>query len=732
LGVEFQTHPIMNIKRNIIFALESRKKNGVPIVENVPIRMRVIFASQRIEFTTGYRIDVAKWDADKQRVKNGCTNKLKQSAAEINTDLLKYYAEIQNIFKEFEVQEVMPTTQQLKEAFNMRMKDTSEEQPEEAPVSFWEVFDEFVKECGNQNNWTASTYEKFAAVRNHLKEFKEDATFNYFDEFGLNEYVNFLRDTKDMRNSTIGKQMGFLKWFLRWSFKKGHHQNIAYDTFKPKLKTTSKKVIFLTWDELNKLKDYQIPKDKQYLERVRDVFLFCCFTSLRYSDVRNLKRSDVKSDHIEITTVKTADSLTIELNKYSKAILDKYKDIHFENYMALPVISNQKMNDYLKELGELAEINEPVRETYYKGNERIDEVTPKYALLSTHAGRRTFICNALALGIPVMPTTQQLKEAFNMRMKDTSEEQPEEAPVSFWEVFDEFVKECGNQNNWTASTYEKFAAVRNHLKEFKEDATFNYFNEFGLNEYVNFLRDTKDMRNSTIGKQMGFLKWFLRWSFKKGHHQNIAYDTFKPKLKTTSKKVIFLTWDELNKLKDYQIPKDKQYLERVRDVFLFCCFTSLRYSDVRNLKRSDVKSDHIEITTVKTADSLTIELNKYSKAILDKYKDIHFENYMALPVISNQKMNDYLKELGELAEINEPVRETYYKGNERIDEVTPKYALLSTHAGRRTFICNALALGIPAQVVMKWTGHSDYKAMKPYIDIADDIKANAMNKFNQL
>ena len=62
LGVEFQTHPIMNIKRNIIFALENREKNGVPIVESVPIRMRVIYASQRIEFTTGYRIDVAKWE----------------------------------------------------------------------------------------------------------------------------------------------------------------------------------------------------------------------------------------------------------------------------------------------------------------------------------------------------------------------------------------------------------------------------------------------------------------------------------------------------------------------------------------------------------------------------------------------------------------------------------------------------------------------------------------------
>jgi integrase len=153
---------------------------------------------------------------------------------------------------------------------------------------------------------------------------------------------------------------------------------------------------------------------------------------------------------------------------------------------------------------------------------------------------------------------------------------------------------------------------------------------------------------------------------------------------------------------------------------------------VYNLKRSDVKDNHIEVTTVKTADNLVIELNNHSKAILAKYKDVMFEYDKVLPVISNQKMNDYLKELGELAEINEQIRETYYKGNQRIDEVTPKYALLGTHAGRRTFICNALSLGIPPQVVMKWTGHSDYKAMKPYIDIADDIKANAMDKFNQL
>ena len=391
----------MNIKRNIIFTLESRKKDGVLIVENVPIRMRVNFASKRIEFTTGYRIDAAKWDTDKQRVRNGCTNKLKQSASEINASLLGYYTEVQEIFKKFEVEEIMPTPEQIKEAFNALHKPIEEvKQRKSTPNAFYKAFDEFVRDCGRQNDWTDSTYEKFAAVKNHLMNFRTELTFDFFDEKGLNDYVTYLRDVKEMRNSTIGKQLSFLKWFLRWAFKKGVHQNNAYDSYKPKLKSTQKKIIFLTWEELNKLREFEIPAAKQALDRVRDVFLFQCFTGLRYSDVFNLRRSDIKGDHIEVTTVKTSDSLIIELNNHSKAILDKYKDVAFEDDKVLPVITNQKMNDYLKELAELAGIDEPIRQTYYKGNERIDEVTPKYALLGTHAGRRTFICNALALGIP--------------------------------------------------------------------------------------------------------------------------------------------------------------------------------------------------------------------------------------------------------------------------------------------------------------------------------------------
>ena len=391
----------MNIKRNIIFALEGRKKNGIPIVDNVPIRMRVVFAGQRVDISTGYRIDVAKWDADKQRVKNGCSNKLKQSASEINTDLLKYCTEMQDIFKKFEVLNITPAPTQIRDAFNNKHHDSEKEIiPEKIELDFMAIFDEFVKESNNQNNWAISTYKKFTAVRSHLITFNPKLTFEYFDEKGLNKYVDFLRDVKNMRNTSANKQLGFLKWFLRWGTRKGYNTNNSYELFKPKLKSTTKKVIFLTWDELTRLKEYEISETKQYLERVRDVFLFCCFTGLRYSDVFNLKRSDVKPNHIEITTVKTADSLIIDLNNHSKSILDKYKDVHFENHKVLPVITNQKMNDYLKELAELAGIDEPIREVYYKGNERIDIVAPKYSLLGTHAGRRTFICNALSLGIP--------------------------------------------------------------------------------------------------------------------------------------------------------------------------------------------------------------------------------------------------------------------------------------------------------------------------------------------
>ena len=95
-------------------------------------------------------------------------------------------------------------------------------------------------------------------------------------------------------------------------------------------------------------------------------------------------------------------------------------------------------------------------------------------------------------------------------------------------------------------------------------------------------------------------------------------------------------------------------------------------------------------------------------------------------------MNRNVKELCRMAGIDEEIRITTYKGNQRIDEVKRKWELVGTHTGRKTFIVNALSLGVAPNVVMKWTGHSDYKAMKPYIDIVDSVKADSMTKFNGL
>lgn len=328
------------------------------------------------------------------------------------------------------------------------------------------------------------------------------------------------------------------------------------------------------------------------------------------------------------------------------------------------------------------------------------------------------------------PTEDQFRIGFNAIIGKKTKA-PAIKEKTLFTVLDEFKADAGFTNMWTDDTYEKFDALKNHLISFNPVLSFEDLTEKGLSQFMSHLVTVRDLRNTTALKQLGFLKWFLRWAVKQKHTAEDAFISFSPRLKTVEKKVIFLDWDELMTVYNKEIPDHMPGLSRVRDVFCFCCFTSLRYSDVANLKRSDVFNKYISVTTVKTNDSILIDLNKYSAAILSKYKDQEFTGNLALPVISNQKMNDALKDLGKLCEIDKPITVTYYKGNARFDEVLPKYALLGTHAGRRTFICNALMLGIPPQVVMKWTGHSDYKSMKPYIDVADRAKAEAMKLFDK-
>lgn len=303
------------------------------------------------------------------------------------------------------------------------------------------------------------------------------------------------------------------------------------------------------------------------------------------------------------------------------------------------------------------------------------------------------------------------------------------------------VKDCGNfekalldfvvsqerTHSWVPGTVVKFGTLRRHIRSMRGEMRMKDFNKKFYEEYITYLL-RRGLKNTYIMKFWKILTWFLRWADKNGLLDDKSYLDFTPRLKTVrDKEVVYLTWDELMKVYGCEFPRGKEYLARVRDVFCFQCFTSLRYSDVAKLKRSDIVDGVIKVVTKKTGDTISIELNKYSSAILEKYKD----EEKPLPVVSNQRMNVWLKEVCYVAGIDTPVTEVYYRGSERVEETRPKYECVASHTGRRTFICNALTMGIPPSLVMEWTGHSDYKAMKPYIKIADKEKARAMKLFDE-
>lgn len=338
------------------------------------------------------------------------------------------------------------------------------------------------------------------------------------------------------------------------------------------------------------------------------------------------------------------------------------------------------------------------------------------------------------------PTPEEFKDLFNDTIgrpteltKELDKIEEQKAP-GFFRVFDIFMEKTGKQNQWTESTYRKFRTIKRTLRDYNKKLSFDTLTADKMQGYMDSLIKA-GKKNTTVAKDISFVRWFLHWSHLNGYYSGNLFETFKPKLKGTdmaSKEIIFLTRDEVRQLEEWKFEPSQKALERVRDVFLFCCFTGLRYSDVAKLKRSDVKAGYIDVVTQKTNDELKIELNKHSQAILDKYKDKRIADDLALPVISNQKMNDALKELGKLCGITEPVRLVYFKGNERFEEVKPKHELLTTHCARRTFVVSALQLGIPSEVIMRWTGHSSFKAMKPYYKIVDETKEKAMAKFDDL
>ena len=98
-----------------------------------------------------------------------------------------------------------------------------------------------------------------------------------------------------------------------------------------------------------------------------------------------------------------------------------------------------------------------------------------------------------------------------------------------------------------------------------------------------------------------------------------------------------------------------------------------------------------------------------------------------MPVISNQKTNEYLYEIGKEVELNEVVAKSTYRGAEVETSYLPKYEILTTHVGRKTFITNSLIMGMQERIVREFSGHKKDTTFKRYVAFADKHKREVMN-----
>ena len=129
----------------------------------------------------------------------------------------------------------------------------------------------------------------------------------------------------------------------------------------------------------------------------------------------------------------------------------------------------------------------------------------------------------------------------------------------------------------------------------------------------------------------------------------------------------------------------------------------------------------IKIKTAKTDQVVIIPLHPFVKEIFEK------NNGSTPPIISNQKMNDYLKELGEKAELTENVLINSTVGGQKQHHTFKKYELITSHTARRSFATNAYLNGVPTISIMKITGHNTEKAFMTYIKMSQEENANKLS-----
>jgi len=256
------------------------------------------------------------------------------------------------------------------------------------------------------------------------------------------------------------------------------------------------------------------------------------------------------------------------------------------------------------------------------------------------------------------------------------------------------------------ATYQKYEVTLKHTTSFLRkrynlsDIHFAEINHMFISDFETFLMVDCQCQSNTTAKFMQFFKRIILIARNNGWMLHDPFVNYKIRINKVDRG--YLTKEELELIfkKKIEIPR----LEHVRDIFVFSCFTGLAYIDVYNLKESNIRTSFdgnlwIMTKRQKTDVNSNIPLLEVPKMILAKYKGKLPEGKI-LPITSNQKMNAYLKEIGDLCEI---------KKN------------LTFHLARHTFATTiTLSQGVPIETVSKMLGHTNIKTTQIYARITDN------------
>ncbi|MCC7438021.1 MAG: phage integrase SAM-like domain-containing protein [Armatimonadetes bacterium] len=350
------------------------------------VSVRIGVDSERIRLSSGESIEPNKWDQKKQRAKKGY-----RFEKSVNDRLLFIETAIKDEYARLVNNGIAPTKSLLRERIAERL-NPKPSKPEEKPITIWEGFDLYRE--SHSATFAPATIALYGSIKNHLEAFNkayklnltwETLTLPFFKSF-----EDYLLKVRQVKNATLEKIMKHLRAVLRWGEEqKGVPVHADYKRFTKKNlpKGESSQKIYLTGEELTKLWELDL-SDNERLARVRDGFLFHCYTGLRFSDGQALQPEHRKGDNFHLVTKKNRKEIRIPLHPRAKDIWERWEG-------TLPKISNQKFNKYIQEVCQLAGMNELEVVVSYSGSKRIEEKIPKWQLVSSHTGKRTAVTNLL-------------------------------------------------------------------------------------------------------------------------------------------------------------------------------------------------------------------------------------------------------------------------------------------------------------------------------------------------